>query len=191
MTDYNQIIDFWVHEVGPAGWYQGTTELDENIRQKFMKPWQAALNGEFQDWKNTPDGSLAYLILTDQFPRNMFRESAQAFATDPLARSVAIHSTDAEFDLQIDTPTRQFFYLPFEHSEEASDQERAVSLLESRMSDFDDQILHARTHQEIIYLYGRFPFRNKALGRKNTEAEDRFFEERGYQGVLERLKAQS
>lgn len=190
MTDYNQIIDFWVNEVGPEGWYESTPELDEAIRQRFQAAWQSALEGGFDVWRETPEGSLGYLILTDQFPRNMFREDPRAFTTDPMARVVAAHSTDRDFDLQIDVPVRQFFYLPFEHSEDVAHQSQSVAFFKGRMEEYGVQLLHAHTHQEIIRLYGRFPFRNKALGRKNTEAEQRFFNEGGYQAVLERMKDQ-
>lgn len=187
MTNYDQILDFWINEVGPKGWYEKSTELDETIRQKFLTTWQAAEGGDYLYWADTPGGSLGYLILTDQFPRNMFRDDPRAFATDPLARDVATRSIEIDFDLQIKGPAQQFFYLPFEHSENMADQERAEVLFSTRMKS-DNNLLHACAHKKIIHQFGRFPFRNKALGRETTEAEQVFLDGGGYQGILKTLQ---
>ncbi len=191
MAVYNQIIDFWIEEIGPDGWYNGPPELDQTIRDRFLFHWQTAKDGGFPNWKETPDGSLGYLILTDQFPRNMFRDDPRAFATDALARSVAVSAIEKDFDLQVGRAAKEFFYLPFEHSEEMADQLLCETYIASRMDDAQSSLLHARVHQEIIRQFGHFPYRNKPLGRKSTEEELVFLGENGYLGILQTMQNQS
>lgn len=190
MVDYTPIIDFWVNEIGPKGWYNGPPDLDAIIRARFMADWEKADAGGFADWADTPNGCLAYLILTDQFPRNMFRDDARAFATDTKAYNVAKRAIERNFDRKITGRERQFFYMPFEHSEDIADQARSVHFMEQRMIDGDD-VLHARAHQEIIRQFGRFPYRNKALGRVNSKEEQVFLDGNGYQGILKMLQNKS
>jgi uncharacterized protein (DUF924 family) len=187
MSNYDEIIDFWVNEIGPKGWYNGPPALDETIRNRFMTDWKTARDGGFLEWKETAKGCLGYLILTDQFPRNMFRDDPRAFETDPKALDIANYAIAAEFDLEIGPPAQQFFYLPFEHSEKSSDQMRSVNLVITRMPD-DNALLHANAHQEIIHQFGRFPYRNKALGRISTEVEQAFLDNNGYFGIIQKLQ---
>ena len=191
MADYTQIIKFWVEETGPKGWYNGPPELDQTIRDKFQSHWETALDGGFSNWKDTAEGCLGYLILTDQFPRNMFRDDPRAFATDPLARAVAAYAIEKDFDLQVGRPAQEFFYLPFEHSEDMAEQKLCVNYIATRMDDSDSSLLHARAHQEIIRKFGRFPYRNKALDRKSSEAELVFLDQNGYMGIIQKLENQS
>lgn len=188
MSDLRNILAFWSDEIGPKYWYDSTPELDATIRERFMPDWKTALAGGLQDWLETAEGSLGYIILTDQFPRNMFREDARAFATDALACKSAAHAINKNFDLTIDGPLRQFFYLPFEHSESSDDQARSVLYLKERMPGAKEAFLHARAHQEIIRRFGRFPYRNKILNRENTETEQIFLSENGYQSILKSLQ---
>ncbi|SMO36162.1 DUF924 family protein [Paracoccus laeviglucosivorans] len=176
-----EINRFWLDEVGEKGWYERSDALDQKIRDRFMPSWQQAerLVGE---WQTTPEGALASLILTDQFPRNMFREDARAFATDDLARAIANDAIAAGFDLRIDPPARQFFYLPFEHSENIDDQNRAVELFAEFMP--GENLRHAELHRDTIALFGRFPWRNAALGRTPTEAENRVMQAGGYGALV-------
>lgn len=191
MADYAKIIKFWIKETGPDGWYNGPPELDQTIRDRFQSQWQTALDGGFSDWKETADGCLGYLILTDQFPRNMFRNDPRAFATDPMARAVATYAIEKDFDLQVGRAAQEFFYLPFEHSEDMADQKLCVAHISTRMDDHDDFLLHARVHQEIIQKFGRFPYRNKALGRSSSEVEQTFIDQNGYMAILQKLEKQS
>jgi len=191
MKDYKLVLDFWITEVGPDNWYNGPAELDDMIRQRFMKPWNLALDGKLSDWIDTASGCLAYLILTDQFPRNMFRDDARAFATDPLARSVAINAIEKDFDLQVGKAAQEFFYLPFEHSEDIADQRRCIEYIATRMTDNEESLLHAQVHKEIISTFGRFPYRNIALDRPTTKEEQAFLDQTGYQGILKRYQNQS
>lgn len=190
MAAYKEIIKFWIEETGPKGWYNGPPELDQTIRDKFQSSWQTALEGGYSDWQETPDGCLGYLILTDQFPRNMFRDDPRAYATDPLARAAAISAIKKDFDLQVGRAAQEFFYLPFEHSEDMADQKLCVAHISSRMDDDDGSLLHARAHLEIIRQFGRFPYRNKALGRENTVIEQVFLDQNGYMGIIQELEKQ-
>ncbi|MCC5972000.1 MAG: DUF924 domain-containing protein [Pararhodobacter sp.] len=182
-----EIIDFW-KEVGPQGWYNSTPELDAEIRQRFMSDWDAATLGGLREWLGSPEGALAYLLVTDQFGRNMFREDARAFATDEWAHRAATKAIHHKLDTRLPEPIRQFFYLPFMHAETTIDQDRCIRYLIVRMPETGaDNLRHARAHREIIRRFGRFPYRNALLGRKNTPAEEAFLTEGGYGSILNAL----
>lgn len=183
------ILDYWTN-LGPEGWYVGGAALDAEILKKFLGDWNVAANGGAQSWQSSAEGMLAYLILTDQMPRNMFRDTAQAFATDPKALAVASRAWRHGTDLKIAEPLRQFFYMPLMHSESVFDQQRCVSLIASRMSKTGaGSTLHARAHREIIRRFGRFPFRNAALGRDSTADEVAFLTQGGYGEIVRSLGA--
>ncbi|THD84201.1 DUF924 domain-containing protein [Aliigemmobacter aestuarii] len=189
MSDPVEVLDFWLGEVGPEGWYAGGDDLDALIRDRFADLWQAAHDGGLNHWVDRTVGTLAFLILTDQFPRNMWRGSDRAFATDPLARAAARRAVAEGWDMGAPEPERQFFYLPFEHSEDMDDQATAVDLIGARMPETGaETLLHARAHAEIIRRFGRFPFRNAALGRETTAAEKDFMEQGGYATVVNGLR---
>lgn len=189
MSDPIEILDYWLGEVGPEGWYGGGEALDSDIRARFGDIWQAAAEGGLEHWVEGTVGTLAYLILCDQMARNMHRGSAQAFATDAQALAAAKLAVDQGWDLNAPEPERQFFYMPFEHSEHPADQDRAVELLTERLASDLEMALHARAHREIIAEFGRFPFRNAALNRENTTAEAEFLAAGGYAALVNRLKA--
>ncbi|RDD73053.1 DUF924 family protein [Paracoccus versutus] len=184
MTDTatpEEINRFWLEEVGEKGWYERSDALDETVRRRFQPAWERAAD-LVPGWAATPEGMLAGLILTDQFPRNMFREDARAFATDPLARSLAREAVDSGLHLRIEPPARQFVYLPFEHSEDPADQERAVALFAEFMP--GENLRHAELHRDTIAKFGRFPWRNAALNRVPTPAEIRVMEAGGYGALV-------
>lgn len=189
MSDPIEILDFWLGEIGPEGWYAGGDEIDASIRERFGEIWQAALDGGLEHWVEGTVGTLAYLILCDQFSRNMHRDTAKAFATDPQALAAAKRAVAEGWDLNAPEPERQFFYMPFEHSEDIADQDRAVELLTERMASDPEMALHARAHHQIITRFGRFPTRNAALGRETTPAEAEFLSAGGYGTVVNALKA--
>ena len=180
------ILGYW-NELGPAGWYAGGAEIDGEIRRRFLSDWTEAHAGGLKSWLTCAPGVLAYLLLTDQFPRNMFRDEGRAFASDPLARHVATFAWHKKIDLGIDPPLRQFFYLPLMHSESIVDQDRCVALFKARMPDAANNLLHARAHREVIRRFGRFPFRNAALGRQDTPAERAFLESGAYGAIVREL----
>lgn len=178
---------YWLDEVGPAGWYNATPALDADIRKRFEPAWVAVQTGSLPDWGSTAAGALAGLILTDQFPRNMFRDDARSFATDALAVRLAKAALEAEHDLATAGPARQFFYLPFMHAEDAALQERCVALFAERMP--GDNLRHARAHAAVIARFGRFPWRNVVLGRGNDAAETVFLAQGGYGAALREIPA--
>ena len=189
MSSPERVLSFWLDEVGPDGWYKEDEELDQRIRDEFLDLWQSATEGALSMWLTYPSGALAYLILTDQLPRNMFRGSAKAFATDRAAVAVAKSAIDKNWDLKIDEPARQFFYLPLMHSENLCDQDRCVRLMCNRMTETEDtHLMHARAHREVIRQFGRFPYRNDALARNTTTQEQAYVEAGGYGTTVRALQ---
>lgn len=187
MTGQSQVLDFWLNDIGADGWYKGGEDIDARCLA-FRDLCSAARAGGLAEWKDSAAGSLAYLIVTDQFARNVFRGSADAFATDRQARAAARHALDQGWDLATAAPERQFFYLPFEHSEDPKDQALAVRLMTERMPSDPELVLHARAHQQIIARFGRFPFRNVVLGRESSAEEAVFLAEGGYMAIVKALK---
>ena len=176
-----QIRDFWLDEVGPKGWYVVDDTLDQSIRDRFLHVWEEAIEGGCGLWLTDPKGALAYLILTDQFPRNMFRGDGRSFATDRSARAAAKAAIDRDWDRAIGEPARQFFYMPLMHSENLVDQDRGVRLIHSRLeNEGGSTLVHAKVHRSIIRQFGRFPFRNAVLDRTTTQAEQQFMDDGGY-----------
>lgn len=188
MADPVEVLDFWLGEVGPDGWYAAGDALDARCRDGFLDLWQAAHDGGLDHWVDGTVGTLAFLIVTDQLSRNMHRNTALAFATDPHALAAARTAVDAGWDMGAPEPERQFFYMPFKHSENPDDQARCVALMTERMPGHPDMLLHARAHQEIIRRFGRFPTRNAALGRDTTPDEATFLAEGGYASVVRALQ---
>lgn len=190
MDDPQSVLDFWLGECSPEDWYSGDPELDAEIRENFSDLWEAALQGGLDHWIEGPAGTLAFLIVCDQFSRNIWRGKARAFATDPQARAAARRAIDHGWDMAAPEPERQFFYLPFEHSEHLEDQALAVHLFRERMPEGEESLIHARAHEAIIKTFGRFPFRNAALGRPNTPEEEAFMAEGGYATFVERFRSE-
>lgn len=192
MVRPEDVLAFWLDEVGPKGWYEVSDTLDQEIRDRFEASWDAAREGAFSLWLTYPSGVLAYLILTDQFSRNMFRGQGKAFATDRVALAVAKSAIDRGWDLKIDEPARQFFYLPLMHSENLCDQERCVRLICERMPQSrESNLLHARAHRQVIRQFGRFPYRNEALSRATTQDETAYIAQGGYGSTVRSLQAEA
>ncbi|MFT4150488.1 MAG: DUF924 family protein [Paracoccaceae bacterium] len=184
MSDPVEVLDFWLGEVGPDGWYAGGEALDGECRDRFGDLVAAARDGALDHWAEGAAGTLAYLVLTDQLPRNIHRGTALAFAADPRARAAARRALDQGWDMQAPEPERQFFYLPFEHSEDPGDQALSLRLFAERMPENPDALLHARAHDWVIRRFGRFPYRNAALDRDTTAQEQAFLDEGGYGAAL-------
>jgi len=190
MVQPDEILAFWLDEVGAEGWYGSDAALDARIRERFEAVWRNALEGAYSLWLTYPTGALAYLILLDQFPRNMFRGSAKAFSSDHAALAAAKCAIDKGWDWKIDEPARQFFYLPLMHSESQTDQDRCVRLMLTRMPENGkDNLVHAKAHREVIRRFGRFPYRNAALSRADTAHEQEFERAGGYGSVLREMRA--
>jgi uncharacterized protein (DUF924 family) len=181
-TPYD-VIGFWT-AAGPTKWFAKKDAFDAAIRLKFEPVHHAAARGQYDAWEASADGALALLILLDQFPRNLFRNSAHAFATDPMARAIARRAIAAGFDKAAEPLLQPFFYLPFEHSEDLADQEESVALCQALMADTGDAdtVKWAQIHHDIIARFGRFPHRNRALGRVTTPEEQEFLDEGGFGG---------
>jgi uncharacterized protein (DUF924 family) len=185
MSRAQEVVDFWVKEVGPEGWYDGSPELDQTIRDKFLDDWELARRGKLDKWGTCPEQALALVILLDQFPRNMFRGDGKSFATDRKARCIARHAIDRNFDLRTPEPQRQFYYLPLMHSESLTDQERCIRLMKTRLPlTGESNLFHAKVHRAVIRKFGRFPYRNDALQRQYTMPERAYIAAGGYQETV-------
>ena len=176
-----KVLSFWLDETDPKQWYNSPKSLDKAILQEFYPTWVSIMDGKFGMWLTYPSGSLAYILVLDQFTRNMFRGTSKAFSSDLVALAAAKQAIKHKFDLAIDEPGRQFFYLPLMHSESLQDQERCIRLMHERMPlEGMNNLLHARAHREVIRKFGRFPTRNEALSRKNTAHEADYMKNGGY-----------
>ncbi|HZT86720.1 MAG TPA: DUF924 family protein [Stellaceae bacterium] len=160
-------------------WFRSTPAFDEQVRRLFTADHEAALAGDLRDWAEAPESALAFVMLLDQVPRNVFRSTPRAFVGDPLALAATRQALDRGFDRLLPAAWRLFFYLPFEHSENLADQRRGLDLIlalppvPGRPADGHT----TRLHLEIIERFGRFPHRNAILGRPSTEAELAFLAE--------------
>jgi uncharacterized protein (DUF924 family) len=174
-----EVVSFWRH-AGDERWFEKDDEFDRTVTSRFLTTYEAASHGELRAWEANAEGALALVIVLDQFPRNMFRGSARAFATDRSARALAGRALAQGFDRVTEHELRQFFYLPFMHSELLVDQDRSLQLYES----YDDAnaLQYAHTHRDIILKFGRFPHRNEVLGRSSTPAEEEFLKSGGFAG---------
>jgi uncharacterized protein (DUF924 family) len=170
-SNHLDVLDFWFREISHERWFAVDPALDEAIRARFAQTWRVARKGSLAQWENTGEGSLALLIVLDQFPRNMFRGSPEAFSTDAQARGVAERSIARRFDVEAATVARPFFYLPLMHSEDLGDQEHCVCLTRERLGESHSSYPFALRHRDAIARFGRFPSRNRALGRESRPDE--------------------
>ena len=177
------IIEFW-RAAGPGRWFEKDAAFDAAIRLKFEPTHHAAARGEYERWIDSADGALALLILLDQFPRNLYRGTAHSWATDPLARRITAEAIERGHDKRFEPALRNFFYLPFEHAEDLAAQDRGVALFEAMKAQTGDEgnLKWAYTHRDVIARFGRFPHRNRALGRETTPAEQAFLDDGGFAG---------
>jgi uncharacterized protein (DUF924 family) len=173
------VLTFW-RAAGPDKWFEKDPAFDAEIAARFAGLWRTAAEGGLAPWEETPEGALALLIVLDQFPRNMFRGEARTYATDAAARGVADRALARGFDQQVARPERQFFYLPFMHSEDRADQERCVAL--ARGYGDDEFTRYAENHADIVRRFGRFPHRNAALRRATSAEEQAFLDGGGFAG---------
>lgn len=170
------VVGFW-RDAGMAKWFRGGDAFDAECRSRWQAAHFAAARRELEPWMDTAEGALALAILLDQIPRNIFRGSGHAFATDPLALHYATRAMDTALDTQVEPALRMFLYLPFEHSEAMADQQRAVQLF-TTLGD-SDLLGYATAHLDVIERFGRFPHRNTALGRINTPEEQAWLDAGG------------
>ncbi len=180
MTTINDVLGFWFaddsqpDQSNPDGrdlkdWFQPGPGFDAEIRRRFLAAWEQAATGALDHWADTAQGALALTVLLDQFPRNMFRGDARAFASDRAALAVAERAIARDFDQEVPKVWRKFFYLPFEHAEDRAAQDRAVALIGALGQ--EETTRYAVLHRDIIERFGRFPHRNAILGRDSTPEE--------------------
>ncbi|TPK72937.1 DUF924 family protein [Mesorhizobium sp. B2-4-15] len=172
------VTKFW-RDAGEDAWFEKSDAFDTAFRDQFLDLHYAAARRECDDWSNHAEGSLALMILLDQFPRNCFRGTGHMYATDPLARHFAEKAVMAGQDRLLEPEFRVFLYLPFEHSELLADQERSVELTQAHAPDY---LRYAEEHRDIIQRFGRFPHRNRMLGRETTAEEKAFLDKGGFSG---------
>ena len=175
----SDVLAFW-RAAGPDKWFEKDPAFDAEVAARFAGLWRTAAEGGLAPWEETPEGALALVIVLDQFPRNMFRGEARTYSTDAAARDVADRALARGFDQQVAPPERQFFYLPFMHSENLADQERCLEL--ARDYGDDGFTKYAEHHAAIIRRFGRFPHRNALLGRATSSEEQAFLDGGGFAG---------
>ena len=171
------VLAFW-REAGSERWFKADAVFDTEIRKRFLATHAAAAAGQLTSWEESADGALALLLALDQFPRNLFRGTARAFATDARARQMAERAIERGFDREFQPPLRNFFYLPYMHSEELADQERSVAYMRS-IGDAEGSKF-AEIHRDVIRRFGRFPHRNEALGHASTPEEIAYLKGGGF-----------
>jgi uncharacterized protein (DUF924 family) len=174
-----EILAFW-SEAGPDRWYTRDASFDAIIRSRFLLLWQKAAAGELSSWETSDDGALALVIVLDQFPRNMFRDDARTYSSDALAREVASRAIARGADKRVNGALLEFLYMPFMHSEHLADHQRCVDLF--RKTGHSENLRYAEGHADIIRRFGRFPHRNRVLGRTTTPEEQAFLDQGGFSG---------
>ncbi|TDJ65027.1 MAG: DUF924 domain-containing protein [Proteobacteria bacterium] len=196
MTRIEEILSFWFGEIDADGlakkeqaerWFRANAETDELIRERFASDLQKAIQGQLTSWEQYPRGRLALIVLLGQFSRNIYRGTAQAFAQDELALSLCLQGIDIGHDLALRPIERTFYYLPMEHPESLQIQDRCVqhyqqlvaSVLPATTKKLQSSLDYAISHRDIIARFGRFPHRNKLLGRASTAAEREYLSQGG------------
>ncbi|WP_090452538.1 DUF924 family protein [Dyella sp. OK004] len=177
-TAPSDVVTFW-RNAGPGLWFAKNSAFDRRFRERFLSAYEATAGHALNGWQASPLGSLALLLLTDQFPRNAFRGTARMYATDGLARAFARTALARSYMAAVDPDLRLFFCLPFAHSEDVADQALSVALNAQLGQPW---LAHAQSHQEIIRRFGRFPHRNPLLGRTSTPEEQAFLDQGGFAG---------
>jgi uncharacterized protein (DUF924 family) len=178
------LLDFWFGPPGDTGreqhreiWFKSTDAFDAALRREFLVDYEAAAAGALRSWEASAEGALALVLLLDQVPRNVFRGTPRAYATDAAARATADRTLERGFDQMVPPAWRLFFYMPFHHSEDLADQRRSLALSRALPRNPDRRgslRRYGRPYIEVIERFGRFPHRNEILGRESTPAEIAF-----------------
>ena len=166
---FQEIVEFWFSDEVSKLWYRSTPEFDQLLTDRYEEIWQQASRGELDHWMDTAAGCLALAIVLDQFPLNMYRNSALSFSTEAKSREVAKIAIEQGFDKSMPVEQCSFLYMPFMHSESIEDQDLALQLFEK--PGMEGNLRFAHHHRAIIEKFGRFPHRNEALGRDSSAAE--------------------
>lgn len=172
-----QVLKFWYEELTPKDWFQKSEELDANITTRFKALLQQARLGECYTWRVTPEGRLAEIIVLDQFSRNIYRDTADAFAQDPMSLALAQEAVALGVDANMDLEQKSFLYMPYMHSESRLVHEQAVKLFDQ--PGLEEKLRFEIMHKEIVDRFGRYPHRNDILGRESTPEELAFLKQPG------------
>ena len=179
MSQWKEVLEFW-NEAGPEKWFTRNDAFDRELEERFLALNEAAAKGEHDDWKDDPQSCLAFILVLDQFSRNLFREDGKAFSRDARALEMARFALEQGYPGQVADDVRFFLYMPFMHSESIADQEMSLRLQHSAVG--AGGMKYAREHYDIIARFGRFPHRNPVLGRHTTPAEQAFLDGGGFKG---------
>ena len=177
MSEYSKVLTFWFSECTPEQWFKVDRSFDQLITDRFSSCHEAASRGELFSWRNNPRGRLAEIIVLDQFSRNIYRNRPQAFAQDPLALILSQELVLSGLDQELDVMERAFAYMPYMHSESLLIHDVAIKLFEH--PGMAENLRFERAHREIIHRFGRYPHRNKILGRDSTQEEVEFLKTPG------------
>ncbi|MBL1276827.1 MAG: DUF924 domain-containing protein [Ectothiorhodospiraceae bacterium] len=172
MITPQKVTAFWFSEAVQPMWFAATPEFDGQLRMQYLDTYHAALKGELAHWVDTPEGALALIICLDQLPLNMFRGEAASFEGEQASRDVAIQAIDRGFDQNLNDQQKLFMYMPFMHSEDIADHDKVLTLFEQ--AGLTDNLYWARHHRDIVVRFGRFPHRNKILGRESSQEEQEY-----------------
>lgn len=179
MSEIQEILEFWFAEPNRPRWFKASIDFDGELRRRFGSVATEAASGRRSEWQAKPESALALVLCLDQFPRNLYRGTPRMYAADALARDVARAAVERGFDGEFHNEDEQiFFYLPFEHSEDIADQNRAVELFRERTSN-PEYLRHAIAHRDVIARFGRFPHRNAILGRRSAPDEEDYLKQPG------------
>ena len=173
----DDVLSFWFSESVKPFWFKKDPKFDWEINQRFINTYQLAKTGALVEWRKNPEDILALIIVLDQFPRNMFRNTPQAFATDAQAVKLTKEALEQNFQQELSPQQQVFLYMPLMHSERQADQSKCVELFTNLGK--EDNLRFAIKHQEIINRFGRFPHRNEILGRESTSEEQKFLNQPG------------
>lgn len=172
-----EVIKFWFEESSPRQWFAKSKEFDEEIRSRFLETYHQVVAGKTKEWRTTPEGRLAEILVLDQFARNMFRDTPQAFEHDALAFSLAHDAVKTGADKRLDAGKRYFLYMPYMHNESRAAHKQAIwFFLRLPMKEWRGWLTFEYRHKSIIDRFGRYPHRNKILGRVSTPEELAFME---------------
>lgn len=171
-TTQQDVLNFWFRELEPTDWFKKNPQIDELIRERFTELLKRAARDELSDWRTTPEGRLAEIILLDQFSRNIHRDSKKAFENDALALRLAKELVALGLDRNFSSQMKAFAYLPFMHSENLEDHKLAQELFSQE--GLEENLDFEKRHVRILETFGRYPHRNKVLGRKSTASEVEF-----------------
>jgi uncharacterized protein (DUF924 family) len=177
MSTPDDVIRFWFTETNPSQWFKQDASLDAKIRERFLDTYERAAKGELSEWRKTPEGRLAEVIVLDQFSRNIFRDDPRAFESDALALTLAKEAVKVGDDKKLKATMRHFLYMPYMHSESKEVHTQALRLFLSLPIWKWNALLFEIKHKRLIDQFGRYPSRNKVLGRVSTDAEKKFLGE--------------